>query len=98
MERFVHPDEFAEFKKLGEEDGIQARGVGAAGAIFVSRVRAGRIRAGIGAQVCSGFRWDFALAAPKGRRYIVRLIHLIVANRAFAKSCTRLAQDTSQQD
>ena len=45
IERFVHPDEFAEFKRLGEQMGFKHVEVGPAGAFLVSRLRAGRSRA-----------------------------------------------------
>ena len=47
IERYVHPDEFAEYKRAGETDGIQARGSGPAGALLLPRLRAGRSGAGI---------------------------------------------------
>ena len=36
--RYVHPDEFAEFKRLGEAHGHQARRSRAAGALFLPRL------------------------------------------------------------
>ena len=46
--RFVHPDEFAEYKRLGEANGIRARGIRPAGALLVSRLRARGSRAPLG--------------------------------------------------
>ena len=44
IERYVHPDEFAEFKRLGEQMGFKHVEVGSAGPFVLSRLRTGRSR------------------------------------------------------